>query len=205
MKKIILGAAIALSVGTSATPVLAQRAPAATIVVVERERVLRECTACRAAQPQIQALQTQLQQRQQALSAPIQSEAQSIEQAATALRNQTGAARTTAETALQGRVQTLRQREQQANQELQQLELNYRSTLANVVQQIETRLNPIINQVMTQRGANLAMDVGVTYAHAPALNVTDQVLQLLNAQLPSVTVAPLPQQPQPAGAAPTGR
>jgi len=205
MKKIILGAAIALSVGTSAAPVLAQRAPAATIVVVERERVLRECTACRAAQPQIQALQTQLQQRQQALSAPIQSEAQSIEQAATALRNQTGAARTTAETALQGRVQTLRQREQQANQELQQLELNYRSTLANVVQQIETRLNPIINQVMTQRGANLAMDVGVTYAHAPALNVTDQVLQLLNAQLPSVTVAPLPQQPQPAGAAPTVR
>ena len=67
-----------------------------------------------------------------------------------------------------------------------------------LLQQIDARLNPIISQVMTQRGANLAMDVGATYAHAPALNVTDAVLQLLNQQLPAVTVAPLPQQAQPA-------
>jgi hypothetical protein len=33
---------------------------------------------------------------------------------------------------------------------------------ANVVRQINERLNPVINQVMTQKGANLAVDVGAT-------------------------------------------
>ncbi|HEX8194071.1 MAG TPA: OmpH family outer membrane protein [Allosphingosinicella sp.] len=201
MKNILLGAAMALTLAVPGAA-LAQRVPAASIVVVERDRVLRDCNACRTAQTQLQALQTQLQQRQQQLGQPIQTEAQSIEQAAAALRNQSGAARTTAETALQGRVQQLRQREQSATQELQRMELNYRSTLANVVQQIDARLNPIITQVMTQRGANLAMDVGATYGHAAALNVTDQVLTQLNAALTTLNVVPLPQQQQPAAAQP---
>jgi Skp family chaperone for outer membrane proteins len=204
MKNILLGAAVALTLAVPAAAP-AQRAPAATIVVVDRDRILRECTACRAAQTQLQGLQTQLQQRAQQLGQPIQSEAQSIEQAAAALRNQTGAARTTAETALQTRVQQLRQREATANQDIQRLEVTYRSTVAHVVQQIETRLTPIVQQVMTQRGANLALDVGVTYTHAPALNVTDAVLAQLNSQLPSVSVTPLPQQQQPAQQPQPGR
>jgi outer membrane protein len=195
MKNIIIGAAMALSLAVPAAA-QAQRAPNAQIVVIDRERILRECNACRTAQAQLQTMQTQLQQRATALGQPIQSEAQSIETAMQGLRNQQGAARTTAEAALQTRVQQLRQREATANQELQRMELNYRSTLAHVVQQIDQRLGPIISQVMAQRGANLAMDVAATYAHAPALNVTDVVLQQLNAALPSLSLTPLPQQQQ---------
>ena len=87
------------------------------------------------------------------------------------------------------------------------MEQNLRSTSAHVVQQINVRLNPIINQVMTQRGANLALDVSATLAHNNALNVTTDVLNALNQQLPSVNVTPLPQQPgqQPPAPAQPGR
>lgn len=202
MNKFIFGAALgALALGVPAAAP-AQKAPGAVVVVVDTDRVFRECTACRAAQTQLQTQITSAQQRAQQLGQPIQTEAQSIEQAAAAVRNQQGAARTAAETALQTRLQALQTRQTSANQELQRLEQTIQSTRAHVMQQISTRLNPIINQVMTQRGANLAVDSGATLAHASALNVTDAVLAQLNQQLPSVSVTPLPQGQQPA---PTGR
>jgi Skp family chaperone for outer membrane proteins len=216
MKKFAIGAAIALNLALPAAA-LAQRAPAATVVVVETDRIYRECTACRAAQTTLLGLQTQLQQRAQQLGQPIETEIQSIQQAAAAARNQTGAARTTAEQQLQQRAERVEQQRTAAQQELGRMEQNLRSTQANVVQQVNARLNPIINQVMTQRGANLALDVNATLAHSAALNVTDAVLAQLNSQLPTVSVTPLPQaaqqaaqpgQPQPAQPQPprpTGR
>ena len=79
-----------------------------------------------------------------------------------------------------------------------------------MLQQINARLNPIISQVMQTRGANLAVGVDATLAHAAAINVTTDVLTLLNQQLPSVSVTPLPaaaagQQPAPATPRPQGR
>ncbi|HEY0163918.1 MAG TPA: OmpH family outer membrane protein, partial [Sphingomicrobium sp.] len=145
--------ALALAIPAAAP---AQRAPDAVVVVVDSDRIYRECTACRAAQTQLQTQVTAAQQRAQQLGQPLQTEAQSIEQAAAALRNQQGNARTAAETALQTRVQALQTRQNTASQELQRLEQNIQSTRAHVLQQIGTRLNPIISQVMTQRGANLA-------------------------------------------------
>ncbi|HEX8643412.1 MAG TPA: OmpH family outer membrane protein [Allosphingosinicella sp.] len=196
MKNFLFAAALALSIAVP-TAAPAQRTPNAMVVIVDTDRIYRECTACRAAQAQLQGLGNQLQQRAQALGQPLETELQSIQQAAAAARNTTGAARTTAETQLQARAQRLEQQRSAAQQELGRMEQNLRSTQANVIQQINARLNPIITQVMTQRGANLAVDVSATLAHSGALNVTDQVLQLLNAQLPSVNVAPLPQTQQP--------
>ena len=204
MKKLMIGAAVALTLAVPAAAP-AQRAPNAQIVVVDTDRIYRECTACRAAQTQLQTLGTQFQQRAQALGQPIETEFQSIQQAAQAARGQTGAARTTAEQQLQQRAQRLEAQRTTAQQELARMEQNIRSTQAHVVQQINVRLNPIINQVMTQRGANLALDVNATLAHAAALNVTDAVLAALNQQLPSVNVTPLPQQQPPAQQPQPGR
>ena len=60
---------------------------------------------------------------------------------------------------------------------------------------------------MTQRGANIALDQQQTMAAAKGVDVTDAVLALLNQQLPSVSVTPLPAAAAPAAAkpAPTGR
>ncbi|HEY0625928.1 MAG TPA: OmpH family outer membrane protein [Allosphingosinicella sp.] len=189
MKKIILGMALAAVSASIPTVASAQRLGGAVVAVVDTDRIYRECTACRAAQTQLQTQVTSLQQRAQQLGQPLQTEAQQIQTAINALNGKQPDA------ALTSRAQSLQQRQNTANQEIQRLEQNIRSTQAHVAQQIGARLNPIINQVMTQRGANLAVDVGATLAHSGALNVTNEVLAALNQQLPSVSVTPLPQQP----------
>ncbi|GGD89451.1 hypothetical protein GCM10011515_06420 [Tsuneonella deserti] len=203
MKKIVLGAAFsALSLAVVPTAAHAQKVPGAVIVVVDTERVYRECTACVAAQSQLQGLVTSSRTRAQQLGEPLATEGQSLEQAAAALAKQTGAARTSGETALKTRVEAFQQRRTAAQQEMAQLEQNIQSTQANVVRQINERLNPIISQVMNSRGANVALDANSTLARGANLDVTNDVLAALNAALPSVSVTPLPapaapaQQPQ---------
>ncbi|HEX8669962.1 MAG TPA: OmpH family outer membrane protein [Allosphingosinicella sp.] len=196
MKKLAFGALVALSAAVPGVA-LAQRTPAAVIVIVDTDRISAECTACRAASTQIQGMITQYQQRAQALGTPLQTEAQAISTAAQALQGQAaGAARTASENQLRQRAQALEGRQTAAQQELSRSEQNIQSTRANVGRQIQARLNPIINQVMTAHGANVAVDVGATLAHANALDVTTEVLNALNQQLPSVSVTPLPQQQQ---------
>jgi Skp family chaperone for outer membrane proteins len=205
MNKITLGTALAaLSLAVPGAALAQARAPAATIVVVNTGRVFSECTACRAAQTQLQALITSAQQRQQTLAAPIQTEAQSLQAAATAAQAMAaGPARTAAEASVRTRAAALDARQNAANQELQRLEQSIQSTRANVSRQLNERLTPIVTQAMTTHGANIAMDTDATLSSAPALDITNEVLAALNAQLPAVSVTPMPQgQP---GAQPQGR
>jgi len=192
MRKIsFAAAAAALSLGLPSAA-QAQKTPAAIVVVVNTDQVYRDCTACRAAQTQIQGLVTSARTRATELGEPLQTEAQSIEQAGTALRSQSGASRTAAETALNARVAAFQQRQTSAQQEVSRLEQNVQSVQSNVLRQINERLDPVIAQVMTAHGANLALDVNATLARSTALDVTAEVLAALNTALPSVSVTPLP-------------
>jgi len=185
---LILSAAAAALVVPAAAQ--AQRAPAAVIVVVDSDRIYRECNACRNAQQQLQTQVTALQNRQQTLATQLRTEGQSLQTAVQALGGKEPDA------TLRKRVQDFQQKQEQAQQELTRMEQNIQSIRANVVRQIDERLRPAINQVMTQRGANIAVDVDATLAHSQGTNVTDAVLAALNAALPSVSVTPLPQQQQ---------
>ncbi|WP_106639340.1 OmpH family outer membrane protein [Allosphingosinicella vermicomposti] len=196
MKKLLLGAAALAAIVPAAAP--AQRLSPAVVAVVDTQRIFAECTACRAAQTQLQTQLDTLRTRAQTLGQPLQTEAQSIQQAVAALNGKQPDA------ALQQRAQSLQTRQTQANQEIQQGEQNIRSTQAHVAQQITQRLNPIINTVMQSRNATVVLDKGNTLAASASIDVTNDVLAQLNQQLPSVSVTPLPQQ-QPAQAQPTGR
>lgn len=191
MKTRIAAALIAAS--AFATPVLAQRAPAAVVVVVDTGRIYRECNACRTAQTQLQSQVTALRTRQTTLENQLRPEGQAIQAAVTALAGKAPDA------ALQNRARAFQTRQEQANQELQRGQQNLQSIQANVLRQINERLQPVINTVMTQKGANLAVDVESTLAHAQGINVTNDVLAQLNTALPSVSVTPLPQQANPQG------
>jgi outer membrane protein len=205
MNKFALSAAVgALSIAIPGTAFAQTRAPAAAIVVVDSARIFTECNACRTATTQLQGLVTSGAQRAQTLRTSIQTEAQSIDQAASALQNMpAGPAKTQQQAALQTRYNALQTRQNQANQELSGLDQNIQSVRANVGRQINERLAPIYQQVMNAHGANLALDVDSTLAHAPALDVTNEVLTALNAALPSVSVTPLPAPPP--GTQPQGR
>lgn len=186
--KLLLAALTATAVLPAAAQ--AQRAPAAVVVVIDTDRIYRECTACRAAVTQLQSQAQSLQSRQQALATPLTTEGQQIQTALNALNGRQP------DQALRTRVQAFETRRDQAAQEVDRLRQNIQSTQANVRRQIDARLEPIINQVMTGRGANIAVDTNATLAAANGVNVTNDVLARLNQQLPSVSVTPLPQTQQ---------
>lgn len=196
MKTLIYIAALAASAAAIPSAAIAQRAPDAVVVVVDSDRIYRECTACKSAQGQLQAKVTALQTRQKSLADGLRPEGQSIQAAIRALTGKDPDA------ALRTRVQAFQAKEEAANKELTAGQQNLQSIQANVVRQINARMSPVINQVMTARGANIAVDVGATLAHAQGVNVTAAVLAGLNAALPSVSLTPLPasqQQQQPPG------
>lgn len=192
MRHILTSAVLVASAVAVPTAAHAQRAPAAVIVVVDSSRIYRECTACRTAQASLQSQANALQTRQQTLAAPLRTEGQAIQAAIRAL----GAKEPDA--ALRARVQAFQTKERQANEELQRTQTNLQSIQQNVLRQINARLFPAVNQVMVQRGANIAVDVDATLAHSQATEITDAVLAALNASLPSVSLTPLPAQQQPA-------
>lgn len=183
-----LAAATALALPA---PAIAQRAPAAVVVVVDSDRIYRECTACKAAQTTLQSRVTALQSRQQALTTELRTEGQAIQAAIDALPQGTQP-----DAALRARAEAFQKKQNDANAELGRGQQNIQSIQANVLRQINEKLQPAINQVMVQKGANLAVDVDATLAHGNSVNATNEVLAALNASLPSISVTPMPQQTQ---------
>ncbi len=172
----------------------AQRAPAAVVVVIDTDRIGRECTACRAAATQLQSQENALRTRAQTLQQQLAPEGQTLEREVGALAGKQPSA------ALQQRITAFQNKQRSAQQELANGQRNLASTQANVNQQISARLATIIQTVAQQRGANLALPKDTTVYAGPAVDVTNDVLAQLNRQLPSVSVTPLPQsQQQPQG------
>jgi outer membrane protein len=201
MKTKLLVAAAALAVIPAlSTPAAVQaqgaRPPAPVVVVVDTDRVLRECTACVAANTSLRSQEQSLQARRQQLVTQLQNEGQPLQTEAQRIQAlPAGAARTTAENALRPRLQAFENSQNAANSELQNLAQNLQSIQSNVVRQINERVQPIFTTVMNNRGANLMIPSAARLANSPALDVTNDVLQLLNQQLPSVSLTPLPQAP----------
>ncbi|GAA0729778.1 OmpH family outer membrane protein [Sphingomonas japonica] len=193
----------ALLVAPAALPMAAaaQTLPDVKVAVVDSDRIFRTCTACVAANAQLQQQQQTLRTSAQQLATPLQTEGQAIQAAVQAARGNPDAA-------LQTRITAFEQRQQTAQQQIATQEQTLQRNAAYVRQQIGQRMGPIITQIAQQRGATLALDKQSTFFNAPALEITDAVLASLNSALPSVSVtAPAPQQPAagtaPAAAAPT--
>lgn len=195
MKTKLLLAATVAAAAFMPSAAFAQRTAPAAVVVVDTNRVLRECTACVSATAQLQAQENANQARAQALAGPLDTERQAIGQALQAAQALTGAARTNAETALRPRIQAFEQRQQSARQELGTLQQTFDSIRLHVSVQLNQALDPIYTAVMNARGANLMVSSDARLAHAPALDVTNDVLGQLNRALPAVSVTPMPQPP----------
>jgi Skp family chaperone for outer membrane proteins len=175
----------------------AQAIPGAIIAVIDRDRIATSCTQCAAAAQQMQAQVQQYQAREAQLTTPLQTEGQAIQTAINAIP-QGGQP----DPALRARIQTFQGNQQAAERELSQRQETLRRNQQFLVQQIITRMDPLVGQVTRERGANLALDVSATLAHNPALDVTDAVLALMNQNAaPFSVTAPPPQQPA-AGTAP---
>jgi Skp family chaperone for outer membrane proteins len=187
MRKLILSVAAA---GAAFAVAGSANAQSATVLTVDTDRILAECTACRSASTQIQSQITSARQRAQTLEGQLRTEAQGLETQVKALNGRQPDA------ALQQKITAFQTKQTQARTELGNRERQIESIQAHVQQQIGTRVVQIAEQVRARRQASVVMSKGSLMAVDPRSDVTGDVLTALNQQLPSVSVTPLPQQQQ---------
>jgi Skp family chaperone for outer membrane proteins len=183
-----LMATAALLSAPLAVPAMAQTLSPAVIVIVDLDRIVNESAAGKTAAQELQTRAQGLNARRQTLATQLQTEAQAIQQGQQA--------KTLAGPALEQRVKAFQDKEQAANAELQRGQDDLQRSQQYIVQQITNAANPIITQVMRERGASIALAERATLQHTAALNVTNDVLARLNTSLPRVSSTP----PAPAAA-----
>ena len=197
MNRLTFGALAAASAILVPIAAQAQQLPAAVIAVVDRDEIARTCTQCVAASQQLQGQVTAYQQREQQLRTQVQTEGQAIEAVIRALPQGQQP-----DAATQARIQAWQTLQQNAANELGPRQEQVRRNQSFVIQQMLQRMDPLISQVMQQRGANIAVDVNATLAHASTLNITPAVLALMNQNGTPFNVNAPPPQQQPAAQQP---
>lgn len=189
---LISAAALAAALAPSAAN--AQAVPAAIIAVVDLDRVTTDCNACKTASAALKSQVASLSSREQQLSGPLKTEGQAIQKVIDGL----GGNRPDA--ALEARIKAFQTKQQAGAAELQRQQQQLQRNQAYIQQQIQTKLNPIYQQVMQRRGANVLLEVGTTLATATSIDVTADVVVALNAALPTLqTTAPAQTQQTPQG------
>jgi outer membrane protein len=172
---------------------LAQRAPAAAVIVVNSNRAANECNACRTALAQLRSQGASFETRRQSLSASLAAERVTIQKAIDALGGKEPDA------ALAARAKAFETKAANADQELTRTQQNLQSINLNVLRQIKEKLDPAIRTVMAAKGANLVAEAETSLAFASGLDATNDVIAQLNSTLTTLSVTPLPPQASPAG------
>jgi Skp family chaperone for outer membrane proteins len=194
----------AVALATASVGALVVAAPATAqvkqaIAVVNVDQAVGQSAAATAASQQMQvtyktnidqlnarqtALQTELKQKQDALQAAV---------------NAAGANPTAAQkTQLQTQYAALQQRAQEAQAELQQAEQPIALARSYVLEQIGAKLEAALQAVMTKNKIDLLLKAGAAEAFQKSTDVTNLLIQELNATVPSVGIVP-PQGWRPGG------
>lgn len=193
MKLIAIGAFALASLTASAALAQAQGPanPGPTIpgvCVYFNQRVLAQSTAGQAVQTRMEQLAQEVQGELQPYATAIQTEVQALQQGASTIpADQMNQRRQ----ALQQRIQEAQQLEGTRDNEL-------RYTLAEQRRKISEAIEPLLVAVYQEKGCGIMIDRESVFIMNPSMDVTDTVIQRLNAQLPTLSFnrMPVPAQPQ---------
>ena len=192
MTKLLI-AALAASTFLVPAAASAQALAAPIIAIVDIQRAQTQCNACKTALTQLEGQLNGLRSLQNTLETQIRTEATAIETAAAALGTRP------ADAALQARATALQKKTSDARNQLAARQQGFERNRAQVLQQINTRLEPVVASVFARRGASVMLDTSQVIRSAPGLDVTADVLAALTASLTSISTT------APAQAAPTRR
>ena len=136
------------------------------------------------------AAQASLTQQAQALQTRMQTLQNGFAQEGEALQK-ASENKTMTQPAIEAKAKDLQNRVNQANASIENSRRQLAANQQFVLKQLSDAMTPIIAQVMTEKGANVVMDSGPAIKVSPDLDVSQLVLQRLNAKLTSVsTTAP---------------
>lgn len=181
MKTLALTLALASAV-TVAAPVSAQTLPPAVIVVVNLDLVFQDSAAGKTAQTELKTRLDGIQSRLASLRTSFGAEEQTL------AKTQPAQTATPAIIqAWQAKVKDFTTRKTQAEQELQKRDQDFQASRQFVLKQINDGAQPIITQIMKERGASIAVPEGATLQHSASIDVTTDVIARLDKSLPRVS------------------
>lgn len=195
----------AVAMATVSAAALSVSAPAAAqvkqaIAVVSVDRAVAQSAAAQTAGQQMQttykAQIDQINARQTALQAELKQKQDALQAAATAAGQNPPAAK---QQELQTQLVALQRRAQEAEAELRQIGAPIDNARAYALEQIGTKMSEALRNVMTKNKIDLLLKDDAAEAFAPSTDVTNLLIQEINALVPSVGIVP------PAGWRPGGQ
>lgn len=188
LTKLVLATAISAVALAAAPSAFAQRNNAASVLVLNVQRMLAESALGRDMNTKLQGIGSQIQQQAQAM----QSEGQQIEtedqRLATATRGMSQA-QIQANSSLSTQVQALQQRVQNFQQRRQALQGDFQCTQVFALRSFQSQTTPVIRTVMQSRGAGVVVDAASAQVFDPNMDITNAVIQQLDQATRTATVA----------------
>ena len=161
---------------------LAAAPAAATVIVVDIERVMRETAAAGEIARIERASRRALRERLDELKAALEAEEAELSR----LRDE-GMPREAFGARVAAFDRRVRRTRASAQQALDAFAARFREARAA----LRARLDPVLDALMTARGAEVALDVGAAIRATPAADVTDEAIRRLDAALPAAAAASL--------------
>lgn len=184
MKKSIIALALGVMIASSGAAIAQQGG----LLIVDVNQVVRDSVAVKAAQPQIQARAKQLEDRRNGYQAQFSKEANDLQDQA-----RSGVA---TEDVLRPKQQDLQKRAAAAEDELKRQATELQRIDRYVLEQIVDEVDKISAEIQKTRGAVAVLRAEATISHTESMDITKQVLQMLNQRKPTVSLTP----PAPAAA-----
>lgn len=190
--------AVSLVVASLTFPTQSAQAQGANIVVIDQARILRESAGGQDIQRKLQAIGQTIQAELQAEQSALGTEGRALEGR---LANKSEEA-IRADTGLVSQMQSFQRKQQAFVQKSQVRQQELAQTEQNAIAEFYGALEPVLEQVLAERGGNLMLERSSVLIAQPALDATDLAISKINATKPTVTVSRVRLPTQPAAGAP---
>lgn len=187
-------AALALSFSAAALSAPIVSAQGTNVIVIDQARIMRDSSAGKDIQTKLQAIGTSMEQELNPTATALSTEGQALEGKTANMTQQ----QILANEALKVEVTNYARKAQEFNVRRQiagqELSLTERKAWADFFEQ----LRPVLQEVVTERGAQIIMERSeLTYAD-PAIDASDLVISKMNSRVPTISVVRQKLPPQPA-------
>jgi outer membrane protein len=156
----------------------AAKAPAAAILFLDRQAVLRNSAVGKDMAAQAQALVKKMEAEFGPENAKLQADMQAFQSQASVL----------APAARDAKMKELEARRDAFKKKIQDRQASIQAGLTQSRQKVEQAIGPILEKLMTARAANLLLDRSLVVLGKTELDISNEVIAQLNTALPKVTV-----------------
>jgi len=155
-----------------------------TILVINEDQILRESAVGQHIASRLQAISTELDNELRVLRAPIDEEAERLNAETEALTQEAVQQRPD----LIQRIQTVSQQAQQFEARRQQYSNELVATERAAMRPVLEALQAVLQEVVEARNADIVIDRGALVYASPSVDASADVIERLNARLPTVPV-----------------